>query len=73
MADLGNPPVGDPVKAQAAEVRTVRKMPGPGRGDRVVAGDQGVYVVHQYATCELDRVLVVVARALGSATRRIVA
>src|SRR3981081_2167913 len=73
MADLGNPPVGDPVKAQAAEGRAVRKMPGPRRGDRVVAGDQCVDVVHRYATRELDRALVVVARARGAATRRSVA
>src|ERR1700691_5515307 len=73
MAGLGKPPVDDPVKAQAAEVRTVRKTPGPGRGDRVVAGDQCVDVVHQYATRELHRVLVVVPRSLGSVTWRSVA
>src|SRR5262249_28478662 len=57
----------------AAEVRTARKMSGPGRGDRVVAGYQRIDVVRHHTTCEPDGVLVVIAGALRSVTGRRVA
>src|SRR5215469_2075762 len=69
VAGLGDPPVGDAVQAHAAEVRTERKMPGPGCGDRVVAGDHRIDVVRHHTTREPDGVLVVIAGSLRSVTR----
>lgn len=70
MADLGDPPVDYPVETQAAEVRPVRKMPCPGRGDDVVSGDQRVDVITDHAADTLDGLLIVVASTLQSVTRR---
>src|SRR5215469_11014405 len=73
MADFGDLPVVDAVQAQAAEVRTGRRMRGPGRGDRVVTGDQRIDVERRHTTRDLDGVFVVVAGALRSVTGRRVA